>query len=115
MPYRKGGSRSRSRVPLIGAVGAIGFAVYYFIDPEHGPRRRREVVGAVHEAAAGAWRLSQDIVARLVEPPAADPAPEAQPAVPAGAPLEVKVERRGGGGEPGTGPAPPPPPPGPLF
>ena len=68
------GSRVR-RTALFGAVGAIGFAVYYFLDPELGPRRRREVVDAVHDAAAPG--VSQELVARLVEPPAvrAGPSP----------------------------------------
>ena len=93
MSYRNRGSRAPSRVTLVGAVGAIGFAVYYFLDPEHGPRRRREVVEAVHDVAAGALRLSQELVARLVEQPVPERAPVAPPSVPT-APLEVTVERR---------------------
>ena len=92
MSYRRRRSRTRG-VSFIGAVGAIGFAVYYFLDPELGPRRRREVVGAVHEAAAGALRFSQELVARLVEPPVSAPGPVAPPSVPA-PPPEVTVERR---------------------
>jgi hypothetical protein len=93
MSYRSTGSRTRSRATLVGAVGAIGFAVYYFLDPELGPRRRRVVVQAVQEAAAGAWRVSQEIVSLLVEPPGARPGPVAPPSA-RPAPPEVTVERR---------------------
>jgi hypothetical protein len=81
-------------VSFIGAVGALGFAVYYFLDPELGPHRRREVIGAVQEAAAEAWRLSHELVARLVEPPVA-PAPRV-PVAPPRAPTpppDLTVER----------------------
>jgi hypothetical protein len=93
MSYRNRGSRAPGRVTLFGAVGAIGFAVYYFLDPDQGPRRRREVIGAVQEAAAGAWRLSQEIVARIVEPPVPPQAPVAPPRVASPA-AELSVERR---------------------
>jgi anti-sigma-K factor RskA len=99
MSYRNRGSRARSRVTVVGAVGAIGFAVYYFLDPELGPQRRRVVIEAMEEAVAGAWRLSTELVARLVEPPAA-PGPAAPThAAPPGQP-EVTVERRIVGPEP---------------
>ena len=93
MSYRRRGSRTRTSASFIGAVGALGFAVYYLLDPEHGPRRRREIVEAVHEAAAGAWRLSQELVARLVEPPVPGPGPVGPQSVPS-RPPEVTVERR---------------------
>ena len=72
------------RVALLGAVGALGYAVYYFLDPELGPRRRREAIDTVR-------RVSQELVSRLVEPPeVSEPSRSAAPAPP----LEPVVERR---------------------
>jgi anti-sigma-K factor RskA len=61
------------RMAVAGAVGAVGFAVFYFLDPEEGPRRRRQALEALHEAALEAWRLSQELVGRLAEPVGARP------------------------------------------
>jgi hypothetical protein len=80
-------------VSFIGAVGALGFYVDYFLDPELGPHRRREVVGAVQGAATVAWRISQDFVARFVEPSLPAASPVAPPRIP-GPPVEARAEQR---------------------
>jgi anti-sigma-K factor RskA len=66
------------RMAVAGAVGAVGFAVFYFLDPSEGARRRRQALEALHEAALEAWRLSQELVGRLAEPVAASVPPAAR-------------------------------------
>ena len=58
----------RKRLAVAGAVGVVGFAVFYFFDPLEGPRRRRQAIEALQEAAFEALRLSQQLVNRLSEP-----------------------------------------------
>ena len=66
---RAGAARSgRKRLVVAGAVGVFGFAVFYFFDPELGPRRRRQAFEAVQEAALEVLRLSQQLVDRLADP-----------------------------------------------
>jgi anti-sigma-K factor RskA len=67
---------------LAGAIGVVGFAVVYFLDPQEGPRRRRRTLDALQDAAYEALRLSQQLVDRLAEPAAVEPvrqAPEPRP------------------------------------
>jgi hypothetical protein len=80
---RRSGRRRWHRAPLavVGAVGAVGLAVVYFWDPLEGPRRRREVVEWLQGTSREAWRLSQDIVARVIVVP--EPAEQAEQAEPA--------------------------------
>jgi anti-sigma-K factor RskA len=59
---------------VAGAVGVLGFAIVYFLDPQEGPRRRRRVLDAVQDAAYETLRRSQQFVDRLAEPAAAEPA-----------------------------------------
>jgi hypothetical protein len=66
---------ARVRLAVAGAVGVVGFAVFYFFDPQQGPRRRRQAIEALQDAAVEALRLSQQLVNRLAEPVVAEPAP----------------------------------------
>lgn len=58
----------RAPIAFVGAVGAVGLAVVYFLDPLEGPRRRREVVEWVQGTSREAWRLSHELVARVLVP-----------------------------------------------
>jgi anti-sigma-K factor RskA len=58
---------------VAGAVGVVGFAIVYFLDPQEGPRRRRRVLNALQDAAYETLRRSQQLVDRLSEPAAAEP------------------------------------------
>jgi anti-sigma-K factor RskA len=59
---------ARVRLAVAGAVGVVGFAVFYFFDPQEGPRRRRQAIEALQDAALDALRVSQQLVNRLAEP-----------------------------------------------
>jgi hypothetical protein len=61
-------SSARKRLAVAGAVGVVGFAVFYFFDPLEGPRRRRQAIEALQEAAFEALRVSQQLVNRFSEP-----------------------------------------------
>lgn len=61
-------SSARKHLAVAGAVGVVGFAVFYFFDPLDGPRRRRQAIEALQEAAFEALRLSQQLVNRFSEP-----------------------------------------------
>jgi hypothetical protein len=79
-------SSARKRLAVAGAVGVVGFAVFYFFDPLEGPRRRRQAIEALQEAAFEALRLSQQLVNRFSEPveslgPVTAPARAEEPAV----------------------------------
>ncbi len=52
----------RARVAMVTAAGAVGFAVFYFFHPEHGPRRRREAFTWLQLTGQTAWERSQRIL-----------------------------------------------------